>query len=141
MSSNDKKLDAIKTLYKSRRVKAELQQDLIDLTARVAKQEEAVAKYFSEGIYTIDRFVVKITKRLNKGRATPAWKKISEAIESFVEQTRDRCVSKWNLDAPTADRFRNEVINKIPNIRKQNTNIGDDKTVIEVEIEKVKSEN
>jgi len=125
-----------KKLFRLRKKREELQDELKDITAKIAREEEKVIDLFEVGHHTIGKLIVIVLKNVKKGRSNPAWKGIAEDMQLAVDEYKDFLIDEDDYDSKTANQFAKLMKGAYKRTTAKHTKKSEDQEVITVDIEK-----
>lgn len=134
-TKEEKKQKHAKKLFRLKKDREDLQEQLKQLNEKIAKEEEKVIDIFKNGIHTVGKLVITVATKTIKGRGTPSWKKIAEDMDLAVDEFKDSLIDN-DFDSKTANQFAKLMKGAYNRTKEKYTTKSEDRDVTTVEIQK-----
>lgn len=134
-NKEERKQKHAKKLFRLKKNREDLQEQLKQLNEKITKEEEKVIDLFKDGIHTVGKLVITVVTKTIKGKTTPSWKKIAEDMNLAVNEFRDSLIDN-NYDAKAINKFANMMKIAFDKTKDKYTTKGEDKKTTSVEIQK-----
>jgi hypothetical protein len=127
----------IKKLGSLLRKHGKLAEELTTLNAEIASFKNMLGASLKEGTYQADSWVCVIKDKFIKGKETPSWKTVATTIKNTLDQIKYDFVQKYPESTEAINKMAKRLHKLYDETLLANTNIGEDKTNIDVHVEKL----